>query len=119
MQYQVFIQNPAVGVGEASAEASPLENRTFVASIVGFPHATANGATEQEAIDKLKSILDNQFRNGKMVTIEIDLPSKKSPEKSDPWIDNIGIFQDDPTFDEFLSEVNAYRNEIDRIEAHQ
>ena len=119
MQYQVFIQNPAVGVGEASAEASPLENRTFVASIVEFPHATANGATEQEAIDKLKSILDNQFRNGKMVTIEIDLPIKKSPEKSDPWIDNIGIFQDDPTFDEFLSEVNAYRNEIDRIEAHQ
>ena len=65
MQYQVFVQNPAVG------EASPSENRTFVASIVGFPHATANGATEQEAIDKLKSILDTQFKNGKMVTIEI------------------------------------------------
>ena len=105
MQYQVFVQNPA--------------DSTFMASIVGLPNATANGATEQEAIDKLKSILDNQFKNGKMVTIEINLPIEKSPEKSDPWIDNIGIFQDDPTFDEFLSEVNAYRNEIDRIEAHQ
>ncbi|WP_310483550.1 type II toxin-antitoxin system HicB family antitoxin [Chamaesiphon sp. VAR_48_metabat_403] len=105
MQYQVFVQNPA--------------DRTFMASIVGLPHATANGVTEQEAIDKLKSILDTQFKNGKMVTIEIDLPREKSPEKSDPWIDNIGIFQDDPTFDEFLSEVNAYRNEIDRIEAYQ
>ena len=54
-----------------------------------------------------------------MVTIEVDLPSEESPEKSDPWIDNIGIFQDDSTFDEFLSEVSAYRNEIDRSEAHQ
>lgn len=105
MQYQVFVQNPA--------------DRTFMASIVGLPNATANGVTEQEAIDKLKSILDTQFKNGKMVTIEIDLPIEKSSEKSDPWIDNIGIFQDDPTFDEFLSEVSAYRNEIDRIEAHQ
>jgi hypothetical protein len=24
----------------------------------------------------------------------------------------MGIFQDDPTFDDFLSEVNAYRNAI-------
>ena len=105
MQYQVFVQNPA--------------DSTFMASIVGFPNATANGATEQEAIDKLKSILDTQFKHGKMVTIEIDLPSEKSPEKSDPWIDNIGIFQDDPTFDEFLSEVNAYRSDVDRSDAHQ
>ena len=105
MQYQVFVQNPA--------------DSTYMASIVGLPNATANGVTEQEAIDKLKSILDTQFKHGKMVTIEIDLPSEKSPEKSDPWIDNIGIFQDDTTFDEFLSEVSAYRNEIDRSEAHQ
>jgi predicted RNase H-like HicB family nuclease len=113
MKYQVFVQNPAVG------GASPLENRTFMASIVGFPHATANGATEQEAIDKLKDILDAQFKNGKMVTIDIDLPSEESSAKGDPWIDNIGIFQDDPTFDEFLLEVSAYRNEIDRTEVHQ
>ena len=105
MQYQVFVQNPA--------------NRIFMASIVGFPNATASGVTEQEAIDKLKSILDAQFKNGKMVTIEINLPIAKSSVKSDPWIDNIGIFQDDPTFDEFLSEVNTYRSEVDRREAHQ
>jgi hypothetical protein len=28
----------------------------------------------------------------------------------------MGIFQDDPTFDDFLSEVNNYRNEVDYIE---
>jgi hypothetical protein len=28
----------------------------------------------------------------------------------------MGIFQDDPTFDDFLAEVNNYHNEVDSIE---
>jgi hypothetical protein len=32
MQDRVFVQNPSVG------EASPLENRTFMASVVGLPN---------------------------------------------------------------------------------
>jgi hypothetical protein len=83
-----------------------------------LPNVTANGITEKEAIDKLKVILDAQFRNGKLVTIDIDIPSKVT-EKSDPWIDNMGIFQDDPTFDDFLAEVNNYRNEVDSIEDYR
>jgi predicted RNase H-like HicB family nuclease len=103
MQYQVFVQNPA--------------DLTFLASVVELPNLTANGITEKEAITKLKGILDAQFKNGKMVTIDVDLPTEEFIQTSDPWIDNIGIFQDDPTFDDFLSEVNAYRNEVDRTEA--
>jgi predicted RNase H-like HicB family nuclease len=102
MQYQVFVQNPT--------------DRNFMASVVGLPNVTANGVTEKEAIDKLKNILDAQFKNGKLVTIDIDLPSEILPEKSDPWLDNIGIFQDDPTFDNFLTEVKIYRNEVDVAE---
>ena len=102
MQYQVFVKNPA--------------ESEFMASVIGLPNVTANGITEKEAIDKLKVILDAQFRNGKLVTIDIDIPSKIAEGKSDPWIDNIGIFQDDPTFDEFLAEVNNYRNEVDSVE---
>jgi hypothetical protein len=30
----------------------------------------------------------------------------------------MGIFQDDPTFDDFLAEINTYRNEIDAAESH-
>jgi predicted RNase H-like HicB family nuclease len=104
MQYQVFVQNPA--------------DRTFLASVVGLPNLTANGITEKEAITKLKGILDAQFKNGKMVMIDVDLPTEEFIQTSDPWIDNIGIFQDDPTFDDFLLEVNAYRDEVNRTEAY-
>ena len=105
MQYQVFVKNPT-------------ESR-FMASVVGLPNVTADGLTEKEAIDKLKVILDDQFRNGKLVTIDINVPSESIEEKSDPWLANMGIFQDDPTFDDFLVEVNNYRNEVDLIEDHQ
>ena len=105
MQYQVFVKNPT-------------ESR-FMASVVGLPNVTADGVTEKEAIDKLKVILDAQFKNGKLVTIDIDVPSDRIEEKSDSWLANMGIFQDDPTFDDFLVEVNNYRNEVDLIEDHQ
>ena len=87
-----------------------------MASVVGLPNVTADGVTEKEAIDKLKLILDAQFKNGKLVTIDINVPSDRIEEKSDPWLANMGIFQDDPTFDDFLVEVNNYRNEVDLIE---
>jgi predicted RNase H-like HicB family nuclease len=96
MQYQVFVQHPA--------------DHTFMASVVGLPNVTANGVTEKEALNKLKGILNTQFKNGKMVMIDVDLPCEESSESGDPWIDNIGIFQEDPTFDEFLLEINAYRD---------
>jgi hypothetical protein len=61
-----------------------------------------------------------------MAQITIDIPddlaqrlapfqsqfSDLSPEPSDPWIANMGIFQDDPTFDDFLAELSTYRNSI-------
>jgi hypothetical protein len=47
--------------------------------------------------------------------IDIEVPSDRSPAPSDPWIANMGIFQDDPTFDDFLEEVNSYRNAIKTI----
>jgi predicted RNase H-like HicB family nuclease len=105
MQYQVFVKNPA--------------ESEFMASVVGLPNVTANGITEKEAIDKLKVILDAQFRHGKLVTIDIDIPSNVTEERNDPWLDNMGIFRDDPTFDEFLAEVNSYRNEVDLIEDYR
>jgi predicted RNase H-like HicB family nuclease len=112
MQYQVFVQKTTVG------EASPLENRTFMASVVGLPNLTASGITEKEAIDRLKSILGAQFKHGKLVMIDIDVSWESLSETSDPWIANMGIFQDDPTFDDFIAEINTYRNEIDTAESH-
>lgn len=104
MQYQVFIQNPT--------------DRLFTASVVGLPEVRSNGTTEEEAIASLKGLLMAQFKSGKFVTIDVDVSSEGSMNQTDPWLSNMGLFQDDPTFDDFLSEVEIYRNEVDATEIY-
>ena len=104
MQYQVFIQNPA--------------DRQFTASVVGLPNVKSNGTTEEEAIISLKGLLMDQFKSGKFVTIDVDVSDEGAKKETDPWLNNIGIFQDDPTFDDFLAEVKTYRSEVDATEIH-
>ena len=104
MQYQVFIQNPT--------------DHLFTASVVGLPEVRSNGTTEEEAIASLKGLLMAQFKSGKFVTIDVDVSSEGSLNQTDPWLSNMGLFQDDPTFDDFLSEVEIYRNEVDATEIY-
>jgi predicted RNase H-like HicB family nuclease len=95
MQYQVFVQSHTVN--------------HFVASVVGIPNLSVEGTTEAEAIAKVKTALENQLMTGKFVTVEVDTPSSEN----DPWIKHMGIFADDPTFDDFLAEIQAYRSQAD------
>lgn len=107
MQYQVFIQNPT--------------DHLFTASVIGLPDVRSNGTTEEEAIASLKGLLMAQFKSGKFVTIsilegaanDVDVSSEGSMMQTDPWLSNMGLFQDDSTFDDFLAEVETYRSEVD------
>ena len=101
MQYQVFVQNPS--------------EQRFVASVVGLPSVMVEGETEKEAIAKVKTALELQLAMGKFVTIEIS--SQQSNPETDPWLKHLGIFANDPTFEDFLEEVAAYRQQVDAQEA--
>lgn len=114
MQYQVLVRQPA--------------KSHFVASVVGLANVVADGKTETEAINKVKAALADELENAKVMTIELEpkhsLQSKHSYEngdnytrggKDDPWIKRAGAFKDDPTWDDFLAEIAAYRKEIDEI----
>lgn len=97
MQYQVLVQNPA--------------ERHFVASVLGLSGIMADGATEKEAINKIKTALKTQLATAKIVTVDID--SEPAQSETDPWVRHAGIFAEDPTFDEFLKEMAAFRQQID------
>jgi predicted RNase H-like HicB family nuclease len=94
MQYQVLVQNPS--------------QSRFVASIVGISGVMAEGDTEEEAVARVKTALEAQLATAKLVTIEVSQPGNFS---IDPWLKHFGIFADDPTFDDFLEEVEAYRQQ--------
>ena len=103
MRYQVLVQNPS--------------GHHFVASIVGLSNVVADGKTEEEAISKIKAALTSQLAVSKLVTIEIESEDidreKEQGETVDPWIKHAGIFADDPTFDDFLAEIEAFRRRVD------
>lgn len=97
MQYQVFVQSHP--------------ERRYVASVVGIPNSTVEASTRDEAILKAKVALEEQLANGELVTIDIHTPPFNT--QTAPLLKHIGIFADDPTFDDFLAEVAAYRQQAD------
>ncbi|KJH69754.1 type II toxin-antitoxin system HicB family antitoxin [Aliterella atlantica] len=120
MQYQVFVQNPA--------------ERKFVASIVGIPAVSEEGATEEEAVFKAKAALEAQLARGKFITIE--LPQTNSPEiltsvlktaiavnhKSDsptPTMKYAGIFANDPSFDDWTEKLAIIRQQANAADDEQ
>ncbi len=93
MQYQVLIENNA--------------NQVYVASIIGMPDCVVEGQTKEEAIAKAKAALATRLARGEIVTIEIE--SSDIEHFNNPWLKNFGRFQNDPTFDDFLAEIEANR----------
>lgn len=98
MQYQVFVQSQA--------------DNQFIASVLGIPNCVALGRTKEEAIAKAKTTLAEKLAHGELVTIDID--SQSVSQDHDPWLKHMGIFANDPTFEDFLEEVAAYRQQVDK-----
>lgn len=103
MQYQVFVQ-------------SHTENK-FIASVIGIPNSTVEGNTKEEAITLAKAALEKQLASGELVTIEVG--KEQSQQQTDPWLKHMGIFVSDPTFDDFLTEVAAYRQQVSEEESFE
>jgi predicted RNase H-like HicB family nuclease len=97
MQDQVFVQS--------------RPDRKFVVSVVGIPDTTVEGSTKEKAIANAKLVLKQQLASGELVTIDVD--AENLTQEVDPWIEHMGIFADDPTFDDFLEEVAVYRQQVD------
>ncbi|MGH9801694.1 MAG: hypothetical protein ACRD82_15120, partial [Blastocatellia bacterium] len=95
MQYQILIEHS--------------NQNGFVASVIGLPDCVVEGATEEEAINRAKLRLKSRLTQGKIVTVDVDVPAQELT--GNPWIDSAGIFKDDPTFDVFLEEIAKYRRE--------
>ena len=100
MQYQIFVKSQS--------------DQHFIASVIGMPTIAVDGQTEAEAISNVKIALESQLATGKVVTIEIDQIETKS--KSTPAMKYAGIFENDPTFDDWmekLAEIRRIANEVE------
>ena len=101
--YQVLVRNASGGL--------------FVASVLGVAGCVAEGRTRDEAVEKARTVLVEQLAHGEIVTIDIERtgvevdavePLDKQASKS-VWREEARRFRDDPTFDQFLLEIDAAR----------
>ncbi|MBW4670438.1 MAG: type II toxin-antitoxin system HicB family antitoxin [Cyanomargarita calcarea GSE-NOS-MK-12-04C] len=94
MQYQIFIQS---------------QKDNFIASVVGMQNVMVEGNTEEEAISKVKSLLQAKLATGKFVTIEVN--PQEIPHQETTHMKYAGIFANDPTFEDFMEKLAGIREE--------
>jgi len=86
----------------------PIANDGFRAT-GGPPFAvTAQGATREEALARLREAIDHRMVEGSvLVPLEIDTTEEN------PWDKVVGMFRDDPLFDEWQEAIAENRREFD------
>jgi predicted RNase H-like HicB family nuclease len=89
----------------------PVANDGFQATS-GPPLAvSAKGATQEEALARLRAEIDRRMAEGAVV-VPLEIPTTE--EKPSIW--GIGMFRDDPLFDEWQEAIAENRRKFDEEE---
>lgn len=95
MQIPVLVQ-PAENNGYRAHSGEPLP-------------LIAEGATREEALQKLRQLLDGQLRNGtELVSLEVQA-------EDNPWVTFAGMFKDHPMFEE-VTQIMADNRRKDDVD---
>lgn len=89
----------------------------FVAAVLGMPDCSAEGRTREEAISNARAALIERLTGGEIVTIEVKdaevLSVSGAKSTGNVWRDEAARFREDPTFDEFVTEIQSERRDLD------
>ena len=88
-------------------------NEKYIARVREWPEVVIEENSREDAIAHIKTDLSAYLSQPPEV-IQIDVESATSGEH--PWLQFAGMWADDPTWQDFLDEVEASRKEIDTLE---
>ena len=80
----------------------------YRATLMAWPGLEVNARTQEDALDKMRAAIVRLLAEGEVVRLEI--PEVEAIIAA-PYEDTFGMFRDDPTFTEFLAEVEEYRRQ--------
>ena len=78
------------------------------AIVLGWQDCQVQGATKEEALNKLRQLLTTRLQNTEIVSLDIEIPFSEHP-----WMKFAGMFKDDPDFEDVLADIQSYRRELD------
>ena len=82
----------------------------YSATALGWPDCQVTAPTREEAVEQIRSAIADLLVAGEI--IDLDIPTSIIPAL---YSDTFGAFRDDPTFAEFVAEVNLYRQEQNQL----
>jgi predicted RNase H-like HicB family nuclease len=83
-------------------------NDSFHAIALGLPECRAVATTRQKALAKLRELLAKRLATAEIVEVEIPQPTLQAEHS---WNRFAGMFEDEPSFDEVLEEIETNRLE--------
>ncbi|MEZ4861022.1 MAG: hypothetical protein R3C14_06945 [Caldilineaceae bacterium] len=85
-------------------------NNGYSARPVLWPDITVHGATQQEVLHRVQQLIRELLEQTQVV--QVDVEAAEAVEQN-PWLAKAGMFQDDPTWDDFLEKMADYRRQLD------
>jgi predicted RNase H-like HicB family nuclease len=80
----------------------------YQATVWGLQDCQVFAATREEALKNLHELVNTRLKNVEIVTQEIE-----APKSEHPWMKFAGMYQDNPLFNDVLSNMEDYRRELD------
>jgi predicted RNase H-like HicB family nuclease len=91
----------------------PQPENVYRATVLGWPDLSVVGDSEQTVLKRIKEAIRERLAQGRIVQIEVEENVAAAPEH--PWLPFLGMWKDDPTFDDFIAQMEAYRRELDEV----
>ena len=91
----------------------PQPDGAYRATVLGWPELNVVGNSEKTVIERIGQTIRERLRQGKLVRIEVNGDTIKTTTVEHPWLHFVGMWKDDPTFDDLLDKMTAYRRELD------
>lgn len=86
-----------------------VPEKGYTATALDWPDLIVEGGTKDEALENVRAELARRLAKSEIVTLQFE-----PVNGSHPWMKFAGMWENDPTFDDFLQEIKAYREEIDK-----
>jgi predicted RNase H-like HicB family nuclease len=87
----------------------PSPEKGYTATVLGWPDLVVAAQTKEEALEKIRAELRRTLEKGEVISLQVEPVNGEHP-----WMKFAGMWKDDPAFDDFLAEIKAYREELDR-----